>query len=46
MHTEGDSWVFLTDVLSLFIGKEHVGGESTFWRVGIYESKSASLLQR
>jgi hypothetical protein len=36
-YTEADTRVLLTDVISLGIGEEHVGGKTTLWRVGIYE---------
>ena len=36
-HTEGDAWVLVADVLTLLVGEEHVGRETTLWRVGVCE---------
>jgi hypothetical protein len=36
IRTERDSGVLLTNVVALLIGKEHVGGQTTLWRVGVW----------
>ena len=36
MPTKGDAWIFLSYIVALFVGKEHVGGETTLRGVGIY----------
>lgn len=33
--TEGDSWVLLTDVVTLVLSEEHVGRETTLWGVWV-----------
>jgi len=32
---KGDTWVLVTDILTLLVGEEHVGGKTTLWRVGV-----------
>ncbi len=34
-HTEGDTGVLIADVLTLLVGEEHVGGQTTLWRVWV-----------
>jgi len=41
--TEADTGILLTDILTLLIGKEHVGREATLGRVRICGRKSARL---
>ncbi len=36
MHTEADSRVLLPHVVTLLIGEEHVGGQATLGRVGVW----------
>ena len=40
-HTEGNAWVLSTDVLTLLIGKEHVGRQTTLWGIWVYADKSS-----
>lgn len=35
--TELDAWVVLTDLVTLLVGEEHVGGETTLGGVGVYD---------
>jgi len=39
MRTEADAWVFLTDILTLLIGKEHVCREAALGSVGVYDGQ-------
>lgn len=34
--TELDTWVVLADLVTLLVGKEHVRGQTTLGRVGVY----------
>ncbi len=38
MLTKADARVFLSNIVTLLVGKEHVSGKTTLWRVGIYRS--------
>jgi hypothetical protein len=40
-HTEADARVLVTNVLTLLVGEEHVGRQTTLRRVGIFKTKSA-----
>ncbi len=46
-YTEADSRVFFTNGVTLGVGKEHVGRETTLWRIRIYRqvSKGASTMR-
>jgi hypothetical protein len=35
MYTEADAWVFLTNVLTLVVGKEHVSRKTPLGCVGV-----------
>jgi hypothetical protein len=35
MRTEADAWVFLANSITLIVGEEHVGRETTLGRVGV-----------
>ena len=35
-HTKADARVLLPHVFALLVGEEHIGGKTTFGRVGIY----------
>jgi hypothetical protein len=37
-HTEADTRVLITNILTLLICEEHVGGETTLGRVGIFKT--------
>jgi hypothetical protein len=39
-QTEGDSWILVTDVLTLLVGEEHVSREATLWRVRVCDGVS------
>lgn len=34
-HTKGDARIVLSYVVTLLVGKEHVGGKTTLGRIGI-----------
>ena len=34
-HTEANARILITDILPLFVGEEHVGGETALGRVGV-----------
>lgn len=38
-HTESNSWVIFADLLTLVVGEEHVCGETTLWRIGIWREE-------
>ena len=35
-HTEADAGVLLSHIVTLLIGEEHVGGQATLGRVGVW----------
>jgi hypothetical protein len=37
-RTKADTWVLITNILTLLICEEHVGGETTLGRVGIFKT--------
>ena len=45
-HTEANTRVLVPNILTLLVGEEHVGGETTLGRVGIFKAKSAWSRQR
>jgi hypothetical protein len=40
-YTEADTRVLVTNILTLLICEEHVGGQTTLGRVRIFKTKSA-----
>jgi hypothetical protein len=36
-HTEADTGVLITDILTLLVREEHVGRETTLGRVGVFK---------
>ena len=42
MHTEADAWVIFTDTVTLLVGEEHVGRETTLRGVGVCEGQPSS----
>lgn len=44
MPTKGDAWIFLSYVVALFVGKEHVRGETTLGRIGVCSISSTGAM--
>lgn len=42
--TEANAWVLGPDVVTLFVGEEHVGGETTLGCVGVWTLVSEVVL--
>jgi hypothetical protein len=40
-HTEADTRVLVTNILTLLVGEEHIGREATLGRVRIFKTESA-----
>ena len=36
-HTEADAGVLLSHIVTLLIGEEHIGGQTTLGRVGVWQ---------